>query len=160
MPRDDPFQDADALLSAFDFAGMSAAREEAHRRERAQLLLGLLGVADVLDALVERCQTLARDGQPNVPVRAAEEAHRRLLEVLASVEVEPMNAEGGPPNLSRHEVVSVRDVDGPGEEAVLHELTRGYTHKGNVLRLARVVVSRPAGGPDAGPAGAPPGDHS
>jgi len=139
----------DKFLSAYDAA-------EQHRAQQKQLehfLLELLGVADTLHDLERHCGELEGKGVQGLP-RSLSILRRRLLAALKGQQVEAMNCKGQPLDLSRHEVIDVRAVQGASDDIVLEERVPGFMRADRVLRHAKVIVSK------AQPAAAPLGKRA
>jgi molecular chaperone GrpE len=81
----------------------------------------------------------------------------RLLQVLASEGVEPIETVGRPFDPALAEAIASEEVEDPaGDGLVIAEETRGYTLGGALLRPARVRVARSrAAAPSAAPDGPP-----
>lgn len=113
------------------------------RRGKRDLVLRLLEVADSL----ERAVAWEEDH------RSTEESqhegialiHRQLVRVLGDAGVEPVDALGQPFDPTLHEAVAVDAGGSAPEDVITAVLQPGYTFEGELLRPARVVVSRPAG---------------
>ncbi|MGH9320553.1 MAG: nucleotide exchange factor GrpE [Vicinamibacteria bacterium] len=126
-------------------AAVENARKQAERAasaramERLQgLYLQLLEVADNL----ERALSYAAEDDPLSPGVRAVLAH--LLDLLRRQGVTPLGVEPGEPFDPRfHEAVETQEGD-TEETTVAAVLQSGYLLDGQVLRPARVVVTRPA----------------
>jgi molecular chaperone GrpE len=120
-------------------------RKQAERTATARALFGLqnlyLRLLEVADNL-QRALGHAAENDPLAPgVRAT---LRQLLDVLrregvTSIEVQP----GAPFDPRSHEAVETHEGDVP-EPTVAAVIQPGYMFEGQVLRPARVVVTRPA----------------
>jgi len=128
-------------------AALENARKQAERVAAARatyqlqnLYVRLLEVADNL----QRALSFASEDDPLAPgVRAT---LRQLLDVLQRAGVVPIDVEPGAPFDPRtHEAVETREGDVP-EPVVASVSQPGYLFEGQVLRPARVVVTRPARG--------------
>lgn len=142
MSKDDLFVSADKLLAAMDFAEVTAAQEEKHRKRVAKLLLDFLGVMDSMLALEAHCQNLHQSGHEHIPLRAVSIIVRQMSGLLSKAGVEPMNAVGDTLNLNMHHVVATRRDSSTVEDTILEETLRGYLWDKAVLRPAKVVISR------------------
>lgn len=155
MSEDDLAADTAKLLAGLDFARLSAAREATHRQQTEALLLGMIEIADSLQALERYCGGLVAKGQKEAPQRSTGLILRKLWKLLEQAGVRRMNATGGLLDLACHEVVAVRADPSAADDIVLEEAVDGYLWNGQVLRRARVVVCRSAAGePDEPPGGA------
>ena len=142
MSKDDLFVSADKMLAAMDFAEVTAAQEERHRKQLANLLLDFLDVMDSMQALEAHCQALDQRGHEYIPLRAVSIIVRQTSSLLSKAGVEPMDAVGGPLDLNMHEVVATRMDSSAVEDTVLEEPLRGYLWNKDLLRPAKVVISR------------------
>jgi molecular chaperone GrpE (heat shock protein) len=140
MTIDDPRLAIDKLFAGYD----AQERLNSQQRRFEQLLVELLSVVDALHDLEQYCDGLERKGVQGVPRRSVEVVLRRLMGVLKSQQVEPMNCKGQPLDLERHEVIEVKDMHDMPDDVVLEESVRGYIGPNRVLRHAKVVISRAA----------------
>jgi molecular chaperone GrpE len=147
MPADLPPIDPARLLDAFDGAGAAEAQLRRHRSEIEALLRSFLEVTDALRALERHCGEADAEGEARVPVSTVRRIAKKALQVLALQDVRPMDAVGGPLDLSRHEVLQVRDDATRPPDTVLEEVIEGYLWGERILRRATVVVSGEAPGP-------------
>lgn len=111
---------------------MAALREEGKR----DLLLRLLDVTDSLDRAIEFAggDEALHDGLVNIL--------RQLRAIIEREGVKRIESEGHPFKPSLHEAV-MREVTGEYREGmVIKELAKGYTHRGKVLRRAKVKVAQ------------------
>lgn len=113
-------------------------REEALARQRRELLLRFLEVADNL----ERALAFG-DADPAALVGGVETTYRELGRLLAREGVEPLAAMDAPFDPAFHEAVSVVTLPDLAEERVVAVEQPGYTLGAELLRPARVVVGRP-----------------
>lgn len=115
-------------------------REDAVQRTRQSLLAVVLDVVDDLERALEHSSTADSD-QIVAGIRMS---HRKIVDVLASLGVRPMDTKGQMFDPRYHEAVDVvshaeRSVE-PG--TVVEEIRRGYFMNGDVLRHARVRVAK------------------
>ncbi len=127
---------------------------EAQRQTERRLLLGLLDLHDRLRAGVEA--TASR--RPSLLSRLARGKTRfervvgeglvltlqRLDELLATHRVRPIGALGQPLDPQWMRAVGVESVHEIPDGVVLRELRRGFSHGGELLRAAEVIVNRKA----------------
>jgi molecular chaperone GrpE len=130
-------EDREALVSHLRARENEVRRRAKHqaelqvRQERERLLTRLLTAADNLErALSHAAKT--------DPLRAGVQLSLDdLRNQLAQEGVEPIEALGRPFDPNVHEAVS---SDGTNGDTVIKVVATGYTHKGDLLRPARVVV--------------------
>lgn len=106
-------------------------------RDRKQLLADLLPVVDDLDRALAAAD---RAADVDALRRGVELVRAGFLDRLRALGVERDIPTGQPFDPARHEAVSV--MPGPIDGSVSETVTPGYLHQGEVLRPARVVVSR------------------
>ena len=106
-------------------------------REKKQVLAELLPVVDDLDRALAAADRAADIGALR---RGVELVRAGFLDRLRALGVERDIPTGQPFDPARHEAVSV--APGPIDGSVSETVTPGYLHEGEVLRPARVVVSR------------------
>ncbi len=109
--------------------------KEQAEEEKRRLLRQFLIIADNL----ERALAHADDGEGLR--QGVELTHRELMRLLAQEGVEPMSPEGQPFDPELHEAVAVVAADAE-PNTVVRQVERGYTHKGELLRPAKVWVSQ------------------
>lgn len=118
------------------------AREDAVARTRRAMLGVILAVVDN----IERALEYGGQTETSVPiVEGIRMTHRRILDQLASMGVRPFDAMGKPFDARYHEAVEVvpaTEEYPPG--TVVAEVERGYLIGEEVLRPARVRVTREA----------------
>ncbi len=118
------------------------AREDAVARTRRAMLGVILVVVDN----IERALDYGGQTEASVPiVEGIRMTHRRVLDQLASMGVRPFDAVGKPFDARYHEAVEVvpaTEEHPPG--TVVAEVERGYLIGQEVLRPARVRVTREA----------------
>ena len=112
-------------------------REKAAQRDKRELLLALLDLADDF----ERALTHVNDSRELV-MSGLHTLRRRLAAVLKAQGVTPFESVGQSFDPRVHEAIGT--VQGDKQEAgtVLAELSRGYLWRGEVLRPARVRVAQ------------------
>src|SRR5262245_42903389 len=134
MTNEDGRMDVSRLLSGFD----AAEKAKAQQRQMEQLLVELLGIADALHELDRHCADGESKGNRGVPGRrSVQVVLRRLMAVLKSHQVEPMDCKDQPFDLEKHEVLEVKSVRGGSDDIVLEECIHGYTWNSRVLRHAK-----------------------
>ena len=123
------------------------ARAEAERRsalkDKSELLLGLLEIADALDRILQRGAGAEESRQALARIQSNVESTRRLLaQKLAKQRVTRLALTGQvlDPNLADAE--EYRDRSDLADETVLSEVISGYWWDNQVLRRAQVIVSR------------------
>ena len=111
--------------------------QDHRRRSTAEVLRAVLTSVDNLDRAL---QTAPEDG---AGLRAGVELIRtQLLTTLQGFGVAPIEAKGRPFDPAQHEAVLLVDAPGVDAEYVVDVVQSGYTLHGEVLRPARVTVSR------------------
>lgn len=109
------------------------------RRGKKDLLLKLLDVVDNFN------RALGTKDADAATLRTGLEVLLRQVEgILSSEGVQPVESVGRKFDPAVHEVIAVCSSPGVKEETVTDEIQKGYTHEGDVLRVARVRVARPA----------------
>jgi molecular chaperone GrpE len=115
-------------------------RDDAVQRTRQSLLAVVLDVVDDLERALEH----STNTDPDQIVAGIRMSHRKIVDVLASLGVRPMDTKGQMFDPRYHEAVDVvphteRGVQ-PG--TIVEEIRRGYFMNGDVLRHARVRVAQ------------------
>ena len=104
--------------------------EEANDRNNARILAQLATLADELALVAATTRN-----------EATAMIHAKLLRLLESEGVKPIDAKGKPFDPYHHEaILEVEDTCPPG--TVVEEIRGGYTYKDKVLRAAMVKVAR------------------
>jgi molecular chaperone GrpE len=134
------------LAAEFENWKKRAAREldEAGRRERETVLLGML---DVVDGLERALAALGENADPRAVREGVALVLRTLLQKLEGYGIKPVSAIGEPFDPRLHDAVAKapsREVE-PG--TVLSELQKGYLMSDRLLRPASVVVAEAADPP-------------
>ncbi len=119
-------------------------RTERERREQAEraaedLLLDLLPVIDDLERAIAAD---APAGSAESYRKGVELIHRRLLDLLKSRSVEPIDALGTDFDPNLHQAVSYDPCDGRRDGEIVAELRRGYRIGERLLRPSMVKVAR------------------
>jgi molecular chaperone GrpE len=98
-------------------------------------------VLEVLDEF--ELALMAAERRPDFDkfLHGVELVYAKLLEILRSEGLEPIEADGARFDPERHEAL-MQSGEGDGEPVVADVLRRGYTLKGRVIRPAGVRVSR------------------
>lgn len=104
----------------------------------AELLKAVLPVRDDL----ERSLKSPADSDPEVFRAGIEMIGQKLDALLQSRGVTPMESEGQPFDVERHDALLHAERDGVPAGIVLEEYEKGYWLNGQVLRHAKVVVSK------------------
>lgn len=125
---------------------------------RAELLRKVIDVVDDLDRAIAAAHTATN---PNQIFEGITLTRDRLLKILASEGVNPVETVGRPFDPAFEEAVASEEVDDPARaNLVLEELAKGYTLRGALLRAARVKVGRLPAAQTPQQAGADPIDRS
>ena len=106
----------------------------------------VLEVLDDLERSVEAAAEMDREEDVSPAYQAlrhgVELVHRKLLDELARLGVEPIDAVGRPFNEEEHEALVQQPApEGTEPGIVLAEIQKGYKMSGRVLRHSRVIVS-------------------
>ncbi|MGQ9808420.1 MAG: nucleotide exchange factor GrpE [Armatimonadota bacterium] len=139
------------LRALADFANYKkrVAEQEARARQFAtrELVLKILPIIDDF----ERALTSAEESQSFEALRdGLVMTLRKLMSVLESEGVQPIEAVGREFDPSMHEaVMRVEDSEHP-ENTIVHELQKGYTLASEVIRPSRVSVAVSGSSGDAG----------
>jgi molecular chaperone GrpE len=114
-------------------------REEAVQRARTSLLAVMLTVVDNLERALAHA-----GGDPKAVIDGIRMTHRQILDVLAGLGVQALEAQGKVFDPRFHEAVDVaaHTEAGVTPGTVITELQRGYLLNGEVLRPARVRVAK------------------
>ncbi|MFL5907984.1 MAG: nucleotide exchange factor GrpE [Solirubrobacterales bacterium] len=149
--RDEYLELAQRTKADFENYRKRVAKEtsEALARGKAELARGLLPVIDNLErALQADVDARARDsatrlGEPHEAlVRGVELVHKELRDRLESAGVEAFDPTGEPFDPELHEALSTMPAEDTEAGVVLETVEKGYRLNGQVLRPARVVVSK------------------
>jgi|SRR5215471_1211487 len=136
----------DALLdrlarsqAEFDNARKRATREQQEFREYA--------VADALKALLPTLDSFERaletsKGESTEFRSGVELIYKQLLDSLARLGLQPIEAKGAPFDPHLHQAIEMVDSDAVPDHHILEELQRGYKLKDRLLRPAMVKVAR------------------
>ena len=127
------------LAAEFDNYRKRSAREwqEQRKRAAADVLRELLEIADNLE------RALASGGKDADGLRRGVELiHQQLMALFQRAGVEPFVPVGELLDPSQHEAVRVVDADAVPSQHVVDVVQPGYRLHGQVLRPARVTVSR------------------
>jgi molecular chaperone GrpE len=128
------------LMAEFENMRKRTEKESAHMYD--------VGAKEVLEKLLpivdnfERAQMAVTDEQrEDAFVQGVDRIYRQILEYLAAVKVEPMNAVGKEFDPEYHNAVMQEASDEYDEGIVMEELQKGYMYKEEVLRHSMVKVS-------------------
>jgi len=111
--------------------------EEMRKRAAAEVLRQVLDVADNL----ERALQVQPDDTEGLQ-KGVELIHQQLLAFLGRCGIERMEVKGSPFDPTRHDAVLLVDSEEVESQHVVDVVQSGYTLHGEVLRPARVAVSR------------------
>jgi molecular chaperone GrpE len=139
--------------AGFDEARARLRRETGREIERARraVLVELLEVLDNLDRAVEAARRSLAAGEPPARTVAAlvegvELVRQQFLAKLEGFGVRRIEAAGQPFDPERHDAVAAVPADSPeAANRVAEVVTHGYTIGDEVLRPARVVVTKAEG---------------
>ncbi len=105
--------------------------EEACDRNNARLLSQLITIADELKLVAVQTKN-----------EADSMIHVKLLKILETEGVKPIEAQGKPFDPYKHEAILEVETEECPPGTVVEEIRSGYTYKDKVLRAAMVKVSR------------------
>lgn len=111
--------------------------EEQRKRASADVLRQVLDIADNLQRALEVQPDDAEGLQKGVEL-----IHQQLQAFLGRFGIERMEAKGTPFDPTRHDAVLLVDTEEVDSQHVVDVVQNGYTLHGEVLRPARVAVSR------------------
>jgi molecular chaperone GrpE len=139
--RDEYLELAQRTRADFDNYRKRVAKEtsEALARGKAELARELLPVIDNLERALESGQDASAH---EALARGVALVHDELRGRLQSAGVEAFDPTGEPFDPQLHEALSTQPAEGTESGVVLETLEKGYRLNGQVLRPARVVVSK------------------
>ena len=127
------------LAAEFDNFRKRNARDWQEQRQRAAAEV-LRAVLEIADNMERALQAPAEDAQG---LRAGVELiHQQLQALLQRFGIACIEAKGAPFDPARHEAVLLVDAEGVESQHVVDVVQQGYTLHGEILRPARVTVSR------------------
>ncbi len=136
-------EDAPKWLQAFDFNQQVAVMEKEYVREMRNTLLSFLEVLDSFDRCFSAIdQTREMSSLAQSWLRSFEGVRRQLRRTLEQAGVSFMNCQGEPFDPHKHEAIQARSRPDVREGIVIEEVVRGCEWRGEVLRQAKVVVTR------------------
>ena len=141
MPEDKHGAESAKFIAAMDFASLASVQRDEHRRKMSDLLWGLIGVVDSLQALQRYLQELENVGQAQPQMHSVSGIIRQALRVLETSGVKPIQALGAPLDLESHEVVAIAESSHAQADIVVEETQSGYRWNDRLLRRSKVVVS-------------------
>ncbi len=127
------------LLAEFDNARARSEKENGKMFD--------LGAKDTLEKLLpvvdnfERALDSIPDDEKNAFSEGVEMIYKQLMDTLASIGVEPMNAVGKQFDPEYHNAVIHVEDESFGENEVVEEMQKGYMYKDHVLRHSMVKVA-------------------
>jgi molecular chaperone GrpE len=127
------------LAAEFDNHRKRNAREwqEQRRRAAAEVLRQVLEIADNLERALRSAEADAGGLR-----RGVELIHQQLQALFKRCGIEVLEARGQPFDPTQHEAVQVVDTDEVQSQHVVDVVQAGYRLHGEILRPARVTVSR------------------
>ncbi len=114
-------------------------RPEYYRRGRAELLLKLLPIYDLLRRAHEQIQ--ASHAQSDL-AKGMEGIFREFEKIFKAEGAAPMDVLGKPYDARAHEVLGTVEGEDAAEGVVVEVLENGFTLNGDVLRTAKVRVTK------------------
>jgi molecular chaperone GrpE len=139
--RDEYLELAQRMRADFENYRKRVAKEtsDALARGKAELARELLPVIDNLERALEAGQDASAH---EALARGVAMVHDELRARLQSAGVEAFDPTGEPFDPQLHEALSTQQAEGTQSGVVLETLEKGYRLNGQVLRPARVVVSK------------------
>ncbi|MFH0859766.1 MAG: nucleotide exchange factor GrpE [Candidatus Altiarchaeota archaeon] len=116
---------------------MGREREQQVRLANRELILELLDVVDNFDKAVEQSK---KSSNSETLVKGIHGIHRQLHDILRAKGLQPIASLGKKFDVSLHEAVST--VDSGEEDTIVDEVQRGYLLHSQVIRPAKVVISK------------------
>ena len=114
-------------------------RFELQNRTNRELVTKLLPVLDDFGRSIE---TNAEKGDPTALLEGVKLIYKNLFKILQDEGLEPMGSVGKPFDPELHEALLQVDVEGYASDTVIEEHVKGYTFRDQVIRHARVIVSK------------------
>jgi len=102
-----------------------------------EIILKILPILDNFD-IVE--QKLSEDLKKKEEIKGILQLKSQLLDFLKAQGVEPIKSIGEQFDLNLHEIIGM--VDGKDSGVITEEIQKGYTFKGQLLRVAKVKVTK------------------
>lgn len=105
------------------------------------------GAKDALEKLLpvvdnlERALALVPEEEKGAFEEGVEKIYKQLMDTLADIGVEPMNAEGQSFDPNYHNAVIHVEDENFGENTIMEEMQKGYMYKDQVLRHSMVKVA-------------------
>ncbi len=105
------------------------------------------GVKDTIEKILPIIDNIERalkshKGSLDDPLyKGIEMTYKNLLEILASMDVFPIEAVGQKFDLNLHSAVAHEENDEYGENEIIYEMQKGYTYKDKVIRYSMVKVA-------------------
>jgi molecular chaperone GrpE len=112
---------------------------QTYQNAAASILKRYLGVIDDLERALKACPM---DGDGAAWAEGIELIYRKLLSILESEGIQPMEAEGEQFDPNLHEAIMSEDSDRHESGQIIEVLQQGYTLGDKVLRPAMVRVAR------------------
>jgi molecular chaperone GrpE len=116
--------------------------ENARKYGSERLALGILPVRDSLEAALDAAST----ADATALIEGGKAILRLLDQALADAGVSEIDPEGEPFDPSLHEAMSMLPAADVEPDTVVQVVQKGYTIHGRLMRPARVIVARAAGG--------------
>ncbi len=114
-------------------------RPEYYKRGKAELLLKLLPIHDLLRRAHEQIQVSHARSEI---AKGMEGIFREFEKIFKAEGASPMDALGKPYDARAHEVIGIVEREDAAEGAVVEVLEDGFTLNGDVLRTAKVRVAK------------------
>ena len=120
-------------------------KETAIERGRAAMLGAqtvIFAILPALDHFDEAIGHIAESDLEKAWVKGIMLIKKEMEEVLKQFGVEAISCVGEKFNPTRHEAVGESETDGTEPETVTKELQKGYTQNGEIVRPAKVILSK------------------
>ncbi len=114
-------------------------RPEHYKRGKAELLLKLLPIHDLLRRAHEQIQVSHARSEL---AKGMEGIFREFEKIFKAEGASPMDALGKPYDARAHEVIGIVESEDAAEGTVVEVLENGFTLNGDVLRTAKVRVAK------------------
>jgi molecular chaperone GrpE len=127
-------------LAELDNMRKRTEREISHilRNANAELIKSILFVVDDF----ERSFKISKQGNNEEFIKGVELIYQKLISTLQSQGLEPIESVGEPFDVEKHEALLQVEKKGVQPGIVVEEHEKGYFFNGNVLRHAKVLVSK------------------
>jgi len=115
---------------------------EKSEKWKRELFLELLEVVDSLERTLSQAEKLPRQAATEKLIGYVRATAQQMSWLLKRREIIPFDTLGKEADPRLTEIVGEKEEEGRHEDEVIAELGKGYLHKGQLLRRARVIVAR------------------